>query len=479
MRNRLALIGIAAGLVATACGSRLPGRVLDRIDAGQSNRAGSAAAGSGSQGASTEETNPLSTAGNGAVTPGQPQRAAGAAQAVAGAPGSAGQAGAQAQTNAACRGGASAQGVTPNEIKVGTMVTASGPLPGATEGQYRGTAAYLAMINSQGGICGRKITAIEGDDGLDPQRARAEFTRIEPQVFAFVGSLSVADSGFLDLLKSTGIPYLGVVVDPSGRDYPNVEPRGPPRTVRTGPFVYYKQAHPDANRVGFLYTDVAGVRVNTPGAEAAIRKVGYTIAYGPSGANATAPDYTAEVINMERNQVNFVYLFAFEVNMEVRLARNMRQQNFEPALKINSIGYNSELIGLLGDVANGWTQDITYRPVLNQDELQSDPNLRTFNDWNKRVFPNAQVDLFPVNGWGAADLFAKALRIVGPAPTWASLLGAIDNKIPSWDNGGLTGASKPGQGSPCFIVVKVVNQRWVREHPSSGFECSLGELLHY
>ena len=54
--------------------------------------------------------------------------------------------------------------------------------PGATEGSYRGAASYFAKINSEGGICGRKIALLKGDDGLDPAKARAEFRRLEPQV---------------------------------------------------------------------------------------------------------------------------------------------------------------------------------------------------------------------------------------------------------------------------------------------------------
>src|SRR5690606_20298809 len=106
--------------------------------------------------------------------------------------------------------------------KVAAIVTASGPLPGATEGAFRGAAAYFAKVNAAGGICGRKITLVKGDDGLDPQRARGEFLRLEPGVLAFVGSYAVADSGYADLVGSTGVPYLGTFVDPAGRTAPNV-----------------------------------------------------------------------------------------------------------------------------------------------------------------------------------------------------------------------------------------------------------------
>src|SRR5439155_9872361 len=109
---------------------------------------------------------------------------------------------------------ANGPGVTDKEIKVASIVTGSGPLPGATEGSYRGAAAYAAMVNAAGGVCGRKITVLKGDDGLDPAKARSEFLRLEPNIFALVGAFAVADSGYTHLIGKTGVPYVSLPVDP-------------------------------------------------------------------------------------------------------------------------------------------------------------------------------------------------------------------------------------------------------------------------
>jgi branched-chain amino acid transport system substrate-binding protein len=359
------------------------------------------------------------------------------------------------------------------------MVTASGPLPGATEGAYRGTAAYFAKINAEGGICGRRITVLKGDDGLDPQRARGEFLRLEPEVVAFVGSLAVADSGYVDLVASTKVPYVGTFVDPAGREARNVFPRILKNVGLTGPFEYYRQKYPDVKNVAFLFADVGGVRSNTPASREPIKRVGYNIVYD-SGAQSTAPDFTAEVINMQRAQTQMVYLFAFEVNMHIRLARNMRQQNFEPPLKVGNIAYNSKLIELLGDIANGWSNHIDYLPMLNEDEPARSPALREFNTWNQRVFPGASIDLFPVNAWSSSALFAEALRAVGPDVTRERVVAALE-AIKSTDGGGIRGPTNPstGESDGCFIIVKVVDRKWVREHPAEGYDCDLGESFHY
>ena len=479
-RRTVAAVAVAALLtVVAACGSRLPDEVLADIDA-QRTSAGATNGGERSTGddetaGTVPDDGSVTTLGAGS-TDGGTGGTTGGATADGGTTGGSGQPGAAAD----CRGGGGgAPGVTADEIKVATMSTASGPLPGATEGSYRGTAAYFAKINAEGGICGRRITVLKGDDGLDPQRARGEFLRLEPEVLAFVGSLAVADSGYVDLVESTGVPYVGTFVEPAGRELPTSFPRTLTGVAQTGPFEYFRREYPDVRNVAFLFADVGGVRGNTPTSREAIKRVGYNIVYD-SGAQSTAPDFTAEVINMQRANAQMVYLFAFEVNMHIRLARNMRQQNFEPAVKLGNIAYNSKLVELLGDISNGWMNHIDHLPMLNEDEPARSPALREFLTWNERVFPGSQIDLFPVNAWAASALFAEALRAVGPDVTRERVLAAL-GAIQSADGGGMRAPSNPSTGETdgCFIIAKVVNRKWVREHPAEGYECELGEGYRY
>jgi len=465
--RRWAILGIAA-LLASACGSRLPDDVLARIDAGGGQVA--APIGDGSKDGSNDGGSTDVTTGPGGTVGGP---GGGGTNTTSGTTPSG-------QPVADCSGGgATDTGVTATEIKVASIVTASGPLPGATEGGYHGAAAYLAKVNAEGGVCGRKITILEGDDGLDPQRARTEFLRLEPQVLAFVGPFAVADSGYLDQAEKTGVPYIGTFVDPAGRELPNTFPKTQANVTDSGQLVYYKQAHPDVTNAGFLFADVGGVRSNTPGVLAAMRKAGFNIVYN-SGVQATSPDYTSEVINLRNRSADLIYLFAFEINMQVRFARNMRQQNWEPKVKVANIAYNSRLIGLLGDIANGWSNPITYQPVLDEAEPAKNQDLATFLEWNRRVFPNGQIDLFPVSGWAAAALFVEALRAVGGNVTRERLLEALNN-IHSWDGDGIQAPSDPTNGANegCFLVERVENGKWIREYPDAGYECDLGETFSY
>ena len=472
-RRRAVAILLLLSSLAAACGSRLPEEVLADIDGDRASTARDVGGGTGTGGEELAGDGGIATGdelGGGTGTGGSTGDGGTTGTGTGGADGATAAAG-------SCRGGATDVGVTANEIKVGAIVTASGPLPGATEGSYPGAQAYFAKVNAAGGVCGRRITLVKGDDGLDPQRARGEFLRLEPQVLAMVGGFSVADSGFGDLVASTRIPYIGTMVDPAGRTA-TVYPKTPSGVVHTGPFQYYRDSY-DVDRFAFLYADVGGVRANAPTSREALKKVGFQIVHD-SGLSAVSPDFTSDVIAMRDKGAQGVYLFAFEVNMHVRIARNMRQQNFEPPLKVSQIGYNSKLLELLGGIANGWTNHIDHLPVLNADEPQRSPEVADFLTWFQRVSPGGQIDLFPVSGWGAAALFVEALQKVGPDVTRARLLEALGS-VERSTGGGIRGPVDPRTGASegCFVIVRVEGGRWVREHPDAGYECGLGETYRF
>jgi ABC-type branched-subunit amino acid transport system substrate-binding protein len=367
--------------------------------------------------------------------------------------------------------------VTPKQINLATMVTDSGPLPGATAGNYRGTAAYLAMVNAQGGICGRQLVTQEGDDGLDPSKGRADFERLQPNVFAFVGNLAAADSGYIDLIRSTGVPYVSATVDPSGRNIPNAYPKQIPGMVSDAPYVWWRQQHPKSVNAAVLYTAVNGVTTNLPPTVAAIKKAGFNVVY-EDGLSPTSPDYTPQVLTMRNKGVDMVYLFAVEVNMHARLIRDMRQQAFQPAIQGVQLSYDTEYQRLLGSEGDGWENPITYAPHLDPTEASSNPGLAAFDTWTNRLFPSAKNDFFAVNGWYNTDYFVKALKSINGPLTRQALVSAL-GAIHSMDGFGMIPAVDPTDGRPtnCFVMAKSQGGQWKREAPPNGYICNIGEVF--
>ncbi|MCU1380878.1 MAG: hypothetical protein JWN29_3861 [Acidimicrobiales bacterium] len=473
MRRYLRLLAILVlpVLVGAACGSRLPDKTLETIDA-ELTGAGTRQAGSDQafapRSGETTEVAPGEAPAE-LTTTSTTTAATGAASAPAGA----------VATN--CRpGAATSPGVTPGEIKVASIVTDSGPLPGATEGSYRGAAAYFAMVNSQGGVCGRKLTLVKGDDGLDPARARGEFLRLEPKVLGFVGSYSVADSGYVDLIEKSKVPYVGLPIDPSGRRLANVFPKTREDIINTGPFAWWKQQHPKVTKAAILFADVGGVAANIDGTAKAMQKAGFQLVEPPIAVGVADPDYTGQVRNLQDKGVEFVYLFAFEVNMHVRFNRNMRQQRYEPEIKGSNVAFNDRFSKLLKTDGDGWENNLAYLPFLDPGEAKRSKPVADFLAWNQRVFPGSQLDLFNVAGWGRAAMFVEALRKAGGEVNRTSLLQSL-GQVPVYDDGGIGVkiAQPSGAIDRCFVMARHEGGSWKRKHPANGYECGLGETLKF
>jgi branched-chain amino acid transport system substrate-binding protein len=475
VRPKLGLVTLVVfALLAAACGSRLPDDTLKALDARNS---GAALVNAQSASGNADTTGESTQAGPGEATGGNNS----SGQVASGPIGGTATTANAAASSAACgTGGATATGVSANEIKVASIVTDSGPLPGATEGSYRGAASYFAKINAEGGVCGRKITLLKGDDGLDPAKGRAEFARLEPKVLAFVSSFAVADSGYIDQIQKTGVPYVSLTVDPSGADVPNVYPKGRRDIISTAPMVWWKQQHPNVTKAALLYSAIGGVEANVPGADKAMRRAGFDIV-DEEGVRVTDPDYTGVITKLKSMGVEFLYLFAFEVNMHVRFVRNMKQQNWDPPIKGANIAFNTRFSELLGKDGDGWENHQTFLPFLDPAEKARSRPLADFIDWSARRYPGGQLDLFPVDGWGYAALFVDALRLAGGNLTRKTLMDALF-KVPKFDLGGIGTTTNPatGDGDRCFMMARHVNGTWKREIPASGgYECNLGELYKF
>jgi hypothetical protein len=200
-----------------------------------------------------------------------------------------------------------------------------------------------------------------------------------------------------------------------------------------------------------------------------------------SPANVTSPDYTPEVRQAQDEGIQFFYLFAFEVNMQVRITRNMRQQNYNPPIKGANIAFNTRFSELLGKDGDGWENNNLYLNFLDPNERKLSPQLGDFLDWNNRVFPGAQLDLFPVSGWGRAALFTSAMRHVTGTITRQSLLDALYREK-TFDGGGIEVPVDPttGLGKPCWTMAVHRGGHWVREYPTNKlYECDLGESYKF
>ena len=112
----------------------------------------------------------------------------------------------------AAPGSFAADGLTATEIKLGMVNVQSGPAAGLGKGMRSGAEAWFKTVNAKGGVHGRQITMVVGDDGYEPERAIDETLKmIEQQkvfsLFGFVGTPTA--NAVLPIVKEMDVPLVG------------------------------------------------------------------------------------------------------------------------------------------------------------------------------------------------------------------------------------------------------------------------------
>jgi ABC-type branched-subunit amino acid transport system substrate-binding protein len=103
-------------------------------------------------------------------------------------------------------------GVTDNSILIGSCSALDGPARVLGNQTVLGASAYLDAVNDEGGIFGRKVQLRAYDDGYDPEKAPACFSRMTKEgVFAlgfFVGTPTA--KVYVPLAQDEKIPVVGL-----------------------------------------------------------------------------------------------------------------------------------------------------------------------------------------------------------------------------------------------------------------------------
>ena len=320
---------------------------------------------------------------------------------------------------------ASTTGITPSSVTVGNVSIISGPVPSLFQGAPIGVKAYFAMINAQGGVHGRKLIVDSKDDAFSGQQNQTETQAAINSDFALVGSFSLFDGfGCAALASHTAVPDVSVTLDTGTDALPNdfsVQPLTREETL--GPVDYYKKHFPKDMTVGVIVSDVASAKQQIAGQLAAMKSVGYKVAY-VEDVNPLQSDFTTSVINMKNAGVNAVDLGGVDWQDAAIFVQNAATQNWHPGLIFTTgPAYADQFISHAGGpaVTNGIQVGQVYALYLGQD-AKTVPAVKQFLTYVKKVNPSWVPDLYTLFGWASADLFVQALKAAGPNPTRGAVI---------------------------------------------------------
>ncbi len=463
----------------TACGARWDEEQTQAVLAREhTTAAGSSAAAAGtgsSAGASsgdTASTVPTAADTGGASTPGAD--GGGGDGGGAAAPASGG--GAAAAPQAASGGGAlpcaapsDAPGVTDGEITVGNIATLSGPIPGLGEGGAAATRAYVAFRNATGGVCGRSIKLLAGDDGQDNGRYRSLVNDFNSKAFAIVGGLAGGDAGGIEIVKDTGIPVVSVPVSLDFHHLPTVFGINPPYADPNQPTGKYQYlVKQGATKVALVYPGIDQTRAEVDAKhrhqmEASGMKIVLTEEFPLGTLN-----YDSVARAVANSGADYM-LFVSEIGADASMAKSMANTGYHLKYADYLTGYSPKLIDLAGDAAEGSTAWIR---VLPNEEAGGNAEQNHFLEWMDKAAPGIAPDVFAADSWAAAKAFFDTLETLPGPISRASFVDTI-RAVKNYDAEGFLGPIQlgPNVTNGCVIGMIVDGGKWRRMAPAKGFLC--------
>lgn len=461
LRLQLALLAVLA-LLAPACGSRLSNAERTRALAALTGGSSATGGGTGTEATGTDTTGTTTEGGGGASAGGT-----GGGEATGGATG-----GGAGVASCASASKATDTGVTAKTITLATLADVSGVQPGLFQSAHQAARAASALINSQGGICGRQVEVMPLDSKTDAGGNRSAMLEACDKAFAVVGSMSAFDEGSAKPGQDCGIPDMTAITTNAAKyNATNTFPMYPnsSKATATTSARYIAKRFPDViKKAAILWLNQAVTKANADNRKKVWESVGYKFIY-EAEVQVLEANYTRFVSEMESRGVQYVTMVADYQNI-VRLQKTMKQQGYIPKVRDwDSVAYDPDYL-TERDAVEG---SFIFINTAMFEESAANAEIKLYTQWLQRASPGAVPDFFGLYAWSAYRLFQKLAAEIGPDLTRKKLFDAL-KATKEWGANGMHGPHQTGAKLPttCNLYVEVKGGKFTRMAPASGFDCS-------
>jgi ABC-type branched-subunit amino acid transport system substrate-binding protein len=373
-------------------------------------------------------------------------------------------------------------GVTDTEVLIG----ANFPVSQSPASSYAVIAdamrAYFDYVNSQGGVYGRKIRFLVGDDHYNPADAVEVVRRLveQDQVFAIVGGLGdPTQLAVIDYLEDEGVPDLFL----GGGVVKFTEPVVKTRTAMTCDYETEVEAMADyirknysGKKMGIVYqSDTAGTSAMEMITEALkdsdiriVSKQAYD--WGQF-------DLTAQMQRLKADNPDFVDLMANPgaAASAIKVAREVLSWDVPLITSaVSAVEFTIDLAGAKN--AEGIVSLTTGKMISETD----DPGVQRHIEIMKQFAPNVAPVSMTGYGMTVAELFVQALKNAGPNLTRESIVEGAESirdycclvclapvNLSPTDH----------RASETLWFERVENGKWVRFGEAVSFESTPGKAV--
>ena len=359
---------------------------------------------------------------------------------------------------------ATAPGVTPEEIRLGSLIDLSGPQASIGLAVHRGASAYYRHVNRWGGVYGRKISLLVEDHAFEPGRAREAVHRLveEKGVFAIASPLGTAPNlAVMDDLLAEKIPVIsphsGISTwsKPFHKTYfalqPSYEIEG--RILAQ----YVAEEHPERS-IGVLSIND---RYGEEGSQAFLselqnhgRKAVTHIQHHPGESH---PGQWLDACRSAGAELVLLYTY---VKPAADLLRKAHQSNYHPFWFGSYVISGPDLLQFAGSQAAQGLRATSYPagPRAHRGE-------RLYRKIMDRLYPNQTPGTHSRIGYAAAQLVVEGLKKAGPDLTRTGFIAALES-LEDWTGGLLPPISyndDDHRGLTALALQRVIDGHWVLE----------------
>jgi len=321
------------------------------------------------------------------------------------------------------------QGVTRNEIVIGTIQDFSGPVAAWGRQTRQGMQLRVDELNEQGGIHGRRLRLILEDSGYDPRRATLAAQKLvnQDRIFAMVGHIGTAQNlaampvqfernvfNFFPITAARQMfePFHRLKYAFAATNFDQMRIAVP---------MLYRQRN--ATRPCIIYQDDEfGLEV-LRGAEAGLQTIGVSLVERTSFKRG-ATDFSSQVARMRAANCDFVVLGTI-IRETIGTIAESRRTGFNPTFLGSSASYTDLIHRLGGRAMDGLVSAMTVaHPYLDD----ASPQIRFWANRYRTRF-NTDPTVFSVYGYIAIDSFIRAASAAGPNLTTDSFIRAMDTMV--------------------------------------------------
>jgi branched-chain amino acid transport system substrate-binding protein len=359
--------------------------------------------------------------------------------------------------------GAQTQGVSKDEILLGTLQDLSGPLAGYGKDLRNGMLQRIAEANDKGGVHGRKIKLLVEDTGYDPRRAVLAAQKLvnQEKIFVMAGSLG------------TGVNNAALPVQMSKaviNFFPSALSRDMYEPVHKLKFAflssYYEQIAPasarlyrekKASKPCIIYQDDEYGLEILRGTEAGLKSIGAELVEKTSFKRG-ATDFASQVARMKSAGCDFVVTGTL-IRETVGTINEARRINFDPTF-LGAFGTYTDLIHKLG----GKPMDGFYSTMTVQHPYE-DTAPEALKPWmnSYRTRFNEPPTAYSIYGYVILDRLVQAMDKAGANLDVNSLVRAIESLQTPVDMFGMPAMNFSATnhlGSNKARLSQIVDGRW-------------------